>query len=260
MTSAAPPGAPGGLVLPGGTYDNPLAMGDQSLPPAVTLPLTDIRVGSKINLEMSRDTVAPITVVAEVDATNLQALRDWVKPAFEAQTNVPLTYLPFFARATALGLMAYPLMNSVLTEMGQIIPRFVHLGVAIQVQGGVTVPVLRNVETKDVGAIAQELHALAERARTGQLTLEETAGHSFVITNPGRWGATLFGTPIIKPPNVGILSFEAIVKRPVVVEGDQIAVRPMMYLALTADHRAVDGAEMLGFVAKVKDILENLRF
>lgn len=253
-----PPGAPGGLVLPGGTQDNPLAIGLSLDPPLLRMPLTHMRSATAMIMDHMRQTTAPVTVVAEVDVTNLKQLRDWLKPQFEAQTGIPLTYTPFFARATVIGLQAYPMMNASMTPTEYVIPRFIHLGVAIQVPGAVAVPYIAHAETKTIPELAQELYVLAQRARSGQISYHDMIGQTFVITNPGKYGKYLFGTPTIKPPNVGILSFEAIHKRPVVLDNDELAVRHMMYISATADHRAVDGADVAGFVGKVKEVLEHL--
>lgn len=258
--AAVPPGAPAGIVLPGGTADNPLAIGVTPAPLAVTLPLNAIRHVTMRSLELSRQTTAPVSVVAEVDVSKLQALRDGAKGSFQATLGVPLTYMPFFARAATRALLAYPLMNATMTPAGFIIPRQVNLGIATQTAGGVMLPTIYNAERKSIAELAREIHVQTQKARLGMLTAPEMANQTFVITNTGRWGTTLFGTPVIKPPNVGILAFEAIKKRPVVVENDRVAVRPMMYIVLTADHRAVDGQEMIGFLGKVKESLENLQF
>lgn len=252
------PGAPAGLTMPGGTPENPLAMGGPLYPPAVTLPLSQMRRVSMLNLEHAQRTTAPVTVVAEVDATGLVSVRESLKPLAERHLGMPLTYLPFFAMATIRALKAYPIMNAMLTPQGFIIPRYIHLAVATSVPGGVLLPVVPNAERMGFWDLARAIYVQTQKARAGRLTPQELAGQTFVITNTGRWGATLFGTPIIQPPNVGILAFEAIKKRPVVTEDDQLAIRPMMYLALTADHRAVDGAEMIGFLAKVKEALEQV--
>jgi len=254
-----PPGAPGGLVLPGGTPDNPLAIGTAAGPPVVTLPLSHVRQVSMQNLQLSRMTTAPVSVVAEVDMSRVQQLRESLKPSFEAATGVPLTYLPFFVRATTRALQAFPVMNGVLTPGGFIIPRQINLGIATQTAAGVLLPTIYHAERKSIPELAVELYVQTQKARMGRLLPVEIANQTFVITNTGRWVKTLFGTPVIKPPNIGILAFEAIVKRPVVVENDQIAIRPMMYIVLTADHRAVDGREMVGFLGKVKECLETLQ-
>jgi pyruvate/2-oxoglutarate dehydrogenase complex dihydrolipoamide acyltransferase (E2) component len=247
-------------VLPGGTYDNPLAIGGSPHPPTVTLPLTRLRQQSIQNLEASRQMTAPVTVVAEVDCTNLKAYRDRWREPFQASTGVPLTYLPFFAHATARALKAYPLLNAMLTPQGYVIPRQVNLGIATSVPGGVVIPTIWNAESKRIPELARDIYQRTQLARAGRLPDQEMSSSTFLITNTGRWGNYLFGTPVIKPPNVGSAGFEPIIKRPVVGPNDQIVARPMMYLSLSADHRAVDGAEMVGFLGKVKEVLENLDF
>lgn len=254
-----PPGAPGGLTLPGGTPDNPLAIGGPPSPPYVSLPLTPVRQVAAQNLEVATRTQAPVTVVAEVDCSGIIAVREALRPAVEQRLGIPLTYLPFFASATIQALKAYPIMNSMLTPQGYVIPRQINLGVATAVPGAVLLPTVRNAERKGFWELARDLYILTQRARTGLATALDMAGQTFVITNTGSFGGTLFGTPIINPPNVGILAFEEIKKRPVVDQYDQIVARPMMYLALTADHRAVDGRDMIGFLAKVKEILEQVK-
>lgn len=250
--------AAGGIPRTAVNADNPLAMGLPLGPSALTMPVTPIRAASARNLELMRSTVAPVTTIAEVDATNLKALHDAIKPHFEATTNIPLTYLPFFARATALALMAHPIMNSIMTPQGFIVPRTINLGFAVQTPSGVLLPVIRSAETKSIPELARDIYVLNLRAQSGQITGQEMDGQTFVITNPGRYGQTLVGTPTIAPPNVGTLSFEAITRRVVALDNDQAAIRPMMYIALTADHRAVDGADMVGFMGRVKQALETL--
>jgi pyruvate/2-oxoglutarate dehydrogenase complex dihydrolipoamide acyltransferase (E2) component len=122
------------------------------------------------------------------------------------------------------------------------------------------VPIIAAAENKSIPDLAREINGIAQRARNGQLSPMDSAVASFVITNTGKFGQTLFGTPTIKPPNVGILAFEAIMKRPVALDNDEVVARPVMHVALTADHRAVDGSDMTDFVGKVKHVLENLAF
>jgi 2-oxoglutarate dehydrogenase E2 component (dihydrolipoamide succinyltransferase) len=261
MNRLAPVGAPlpaGGL--PGATPENPLAMGVPSGPPAIQVPVNPIRLGMAQSMDTMKNTSTPITVVAEVDASRLKALHDQFKPSFERDTGIPLTYMPFFARATALALQAHPIMNAMSTPQGYVIPRSVHLGIAMQVPGGILIPTVWNAESKQIPHLAKEIAEARQRAQAGLVRGDETAGSTFVITNTGRYGQTLFGTPTIKPPNVGCLAFESIMKRPVVTEHDRIEARPMMYLALTADHRAVDGQDMTAFLGKVKQVLENVAF
>jgi pyruvate/2-oxoglutarate dehydrogenase complex dihydrolipoamide acyltransferase (E2) component len=218
-----------------------------------------MRIGAMQVLDQMKRTTAPVTVVGEVDMTNLIRLRSQIKPRFERQTGIKLTYTPFFARATVKALQAYPMLNGSLGSQGYVIPRRVDLGIATQAPGVVVIPTIFNAERKSVPALAHEIHVLGQRAKAGGIGPGDM-NCTFVITNTGKYARSLFGAPTIKPPNTGILAFEAITKRPVVTEDDRIVVRPMMYLALTADHRAVDGAEMTGFLGKVTETLENLSF
>lgn len=251
-----PPGAPGGLVLPGGTWDNPLAFGRPGLPTVVNVPTSPMRPGAAAAMEYARKNTVPVSTVAEVDMSRLMELHPRNKQAV-APMGIPLTYSAYFARATVKGLQAHPLMNAAMTGHNYLIPRYVHLGVATQTPGCVLIPIIQNAESKGTLDLAREIYLNTERALRGELTGEEMSGYTFVITNPGRWGRTLFGTPIIAPGNAGILSFETIQKRPVVDEDDEIVARPMMYVVLTADHRIVDGQEMIGFLGEVKRVLEQ---
>ncbi|MGE5673349.1 MAG: 2-oxo acid dehydrogenase subunit E2 [Mycobacterium leprae] len=251
------PGAPGGMTLPGGTVDNPLAIGMSPWPPTVTVPLSMERMTSQWSLESNR-AMAPVTVVAEVDATRLFALQEAMRPRVEATTGTPLSLDPFLARATIRALQAFPLMNATLTPQGFLVPRYVHLGVVREWPKGLAMPVIRNAERYGVADLAVELHRQRERARLGQLSSADMGSQTFVIVNNARWRHSLFGTPPIQSPNVGILAFEPVVRRPVVLDDDRIGVRPMMYITLSADHRAVDGVEIMGFVGKVKGLLENV--
>lgn len=226
--------------------------------PFTIVPVNPIRHGAARVLDLMRQTTAPVSVVTEVDCTNLKRLYGQLKPQYE-RAGVPLTYTPLFARATVKALQANPIMNSTFTPMGYMVHRNVHLGIATQTPGVVLLPTIQFAETKSVPQLAQEVNTIAEKARTGRL-LPLPENSTFVITNTGKYGQTLFGTPTIKPPNVGILAFETIQKRPVVTADDRIEVRPMMYIVLTADHKAVDGSQMAAFVGDVKKCIENVAF
>lgn len=226
--------------------------------PYVVAPVSPIRHGAAMVLDRMRYTTAPVTVVAEVDCTNLQRLYEQLKPQY-AQWGIPLTYTTFFARATVRALQMHPIMNSTYTPQGYVMPKFVNLGIATQTPGVVMIPTIANAQNKSIPELAREIHSIGERAQRGMLgPMGDNA--TFVITNTGRYGTTLFGTPTIKPPNVGILAFETIQKRPVATADDRVEVHPMMYLALTADHRAVDGSDMAAFIGTVKQSLEALQF
>lgn len=240
--------------------ENPLGMGLGGEPAAFFAPITPQRAGAANLLELMRGTAVPASVIAEVDATRLQALYEASKPHFERAYGMSLGYTPFFARATVKALMANPLMNAALTPRGYVIPRYIHLGVAMQGPQNVLLPTIYHAETKGVEQLAFELNQAAQRVALGQVTAKEMADSTFVITNTGSYGQSLFGIPTIKAGNTGVLAFEAIRKRPVVTEGDKVEARPSMHIVLSADHRAVDGIHMNAFIGKVKEILETVNF
>lgn len=238
---------------------NPLAIGLAGGPPAVIAPVPPMRMAAIQTLELMRQTTAPATVVAEVDMSNLEQLYRLTKPSFEQQTGTPLTYMAFFARATVKALQAHPSLNGILAPGMQVIPRQIHLAIATQAPGVILLPTIHNAERLSIPTLAREIHQVGLRGRAGLISPLDMDS-TFVITNTGKYGKSLFGTPTIKPPNTGILAFEAITRRPVVVADDRIEVRPMMYIALTADQRAVGRDEMDGFLNTLKEVLERLAF
>jgi pyruvate dehydrogenase E2 component (dihydrolipoyllysine-residue acetyltransferase) len=208
---------------------------------------------------------AQLTTVVEADVTAISRLRQRAKAAFEAREGVKLSYLPFFALATLEALKVHPKLNAALnTEAGQIIYHDAeHLGIAVDTERGLMVPVIRNAGDLNIGGLARKIADLAARTRAGQVSPDELAGGTFTLTNTGSRGA-LFDTPIINQPQVAILGTGTVVKRPVVMEdpalGEVITVRSMVYLALTYDHRLIDGADAARFLATVKDRLEEGAF
>jgi len=208
---------------------------------------------------------AQLTTVVEADVTAITRLRQRAKADFEAREGVKLSYLPFFALATLEALKVHPKLNAVLnTEAGQIIYHDAeHLGIAVDTERGLMVPVIRNAGDLNIGGLARKIADLAARTRAGQVSPDELAGGTFTLTNTGSRGA-LFDTPIINQPQVAILGTGTVVKRPVVMEdpalGEVITVRSMVYLALTYDHRLIDGADAARFLTTVKDRLEEGAF
>jgi 2-oxoglutarate dehydrogenase E2 component (dihydrolipoamide succinyltransferase) len=208
---------------------------------------------------------AQLTTVVEADVTAITRLRQRAKADFEAREGVKLSYLPFFALATLEALKVHPKLNAVLnTEAGQIIYHDAeHLGIAVDTERGLMVPVIRNAGDLNIGGLARKIADLAARTRAGQVSPDELAGGTFTLTNTGSRGA-LFDTPIINQPQVAILGTGTVVKRPVVMEdpalGEVITVRSMVYLALTYDHRLIDGADAARFLSTVKDRLEEGAF
>jgi 2-oxoglutarate dehydrogenase E2 component (dihydrolipoamide succinyltransferase) len=208
---------------------------------------------------------AQLTTVVEVDVTRVARLRDRAKADFEAREGVRLSFLPFFALATVEALKQHPKVNaSIDVEAGTISYHDAeNLGVAVDTERGLLVPVVHDAGDLNLGGMARKIADLAERTRANRVSPDELAGGTFTLTNTGSRGA-LFDTPIINQPQVAILGTGSVVKRPVVVDdpnlGAIIAVRSMVYLALTYDHRLVDGADAARFLVTVKDRLEGGAF
>jgi pyruvate dehydrogenase E2 component (dihydrolipoamide acetyltransferase) len=206
---------------------------------------------------------AQLTTVVEADVTAIARLREQAKGDFEAREGVKLTFLPFFALAAVEALKVHPKLNAVIDGNQVTYHDAEHLGVAVDTERGLMVPVIHNAGDLNIGGVARKIGDLAQRARSGQVGPDELAGGTFTLTNTGSRGA-LFDTPIINQPQVAILGTGTVVKRPVVVDdpalGEVIAVRSMVYLALTYDHRLVDGADAARFLTTVKNRLEEGAF
>jgi 2-oxoglutarate dehydrogenase E2 component (dihydrolipoamide succinyltransferase) len=206
---------------------------------------------------------AQLTTVIEVDVTKIDRLRKAAKESFEAREGVKLTYLPFFAVAVCEALKQHPVLNSIV-EGDQITYHGAeHLGIAVDTERGLLVPVIKDAGDLNMGGIARKITDVAARTRENKITPDELGGGTFTITNTGSRGA-LFDTPIINQPQVAILGLGAVVKRPMVVKGadggETIAIRSMVYLALSYDHRVVDGADAARFLVTLKERLEDGRF
>ncbi len=206
---------------------------------------------------------AQLTTVVEADVTAIARLRDQARQDFEAREGVKLSFLPFFALAAVEALKVHPKLNAVIDGDQVTYHDAEHVGIAVDTERGLMVPVIHNAGDLNIGGLARKISDLANRTRSGQVTPDELAGGTFTLTNTGSRGA-LFDTPIINQPQVAILGTGTVVKRPVVVEdpalGEVIAVRSMVYLALTYDHRLVDGADAARFLTTVKSRLEEGAF
>ncbi len=206
---------------------------------------------------------AQLTTVVEADVTAIARLRERAKGDFEAREGVKLTFLPFFALAAVEALKVHPKLNAVINGDQVTYHDAEHLGVAVDTDRGLMVPVIHNAGDLNIGGLARKISDLAQRTRSGQVGPDELAGGTFTLTNTGSRGA-LFDTPIINQPQVAILGTGTVVKRPVVVEdaslGEVITVRSMVYLALTYDHRLVDGADAARFLNTVRTRLEEGAF
>jgi pyruvate dehydrogenase E2 component (dihydrolipoamide acetyltransferase) len=193
--------------------------------------------------------------IDEVDMTKVAGLRAKSKDEFEKRYETKLTFMPFFVKAAVAGLRAFPTMNASLDGTNVVLHKEINVGIAVALDWGLIVPVIKNADEKNILGIQRNLNDLAERARGKKLKPEEVQEGTFSITNPGVFGG-LFGLPVISQPNVGILGLGAIEKRPVVIN-DSIAIRSMCYISLSYDHRVVDGAIAHQFMHKVKETLEN---
>jgi 2-oxoglutarate dehydrogenase E2 component (dihydrolipoamide succinyltransferase) len=225
------------------------------------VPFTNIRRRTAEHMVRSKATSAHTLTAIEVDYDKVERVRRAHKDAFKAQHGASLTYLPFIARATIDAIADYPNINSSVGDDELIIHRDVHLGIAVDLDlQGLIVPVVRSASDKRLPALARDIADLAGRARNKKLGADEIAGGTFTITNPGPFG-TFLTAPIINQPQVAILSTDGIKKRPVVVElpdgSDGIAIHPTGMLALSFDHRVIDGAYASAFIARVKEILET---
>ena len=208
---------------------------------------------------------AQLTSVVEVDVSRIAALRNKSKSAFESREGVKLSFLPFFAKAACEALKQFPTVNASMNQVENTVTYYdaEHVGIAVDTERGLLVPVIRDAGDLNIAGLARKINDLAERTRTNKLSPDELSGGTFTITNTGSRGA-LFDTPIINQPQVAILGTGAVVKRPVVVTdssgADVIAVRQMVYLALTYDHRLVDGADAARFLSAIKARLEEGAF
>jgi 2-oxoglutarate dehydrogenase E2 component (dihydrolipoamide succinyltransferase) len=203
----------------------------------------------------AQQTAAILTTFNEVDMSAVMALRQRRRDAFKERYGVGLGYMSFFTKATIGALKAFPHLNAEMRVDELIVKRYYDIGIAVGVEEGLVVPILRDADRKSFAEIEAEIADLGKRARENALSLEELMGGTFTITNGGVFGS-LLSTPILNPPQVGILGMHKIQERPVAVKG-QVEVRPLMYLALSYDHRVVDGREAVQFLVRLKELLED---
>jgi pyruvate dehydrogenase E2 component (dihydrolipoamide acetyltransferase) len=218
-------------------------------------PMSVMRQKIAEHMVLSKRVSPHVYSVDEVDVTGIAAIRAKSKAKFEETTGTKLTFMPFFVRAAVEGLRAFPTVNSSVDGTNIVLHKECNIGIAVALDWGLIVPVIKNAEEKNFLGIARAINDLAERARAKKLKPEEVQEGTFSITNPGVFGG-LFGLPVISQPNVAILGLGTIEKRPVVVD-DAIAIRSMVYLTLSYDHRIVDGAVAHQFMGRIKHTLEN---
>jgi pyruvate dehydrogenase E2 component (dihydrolipoamide acetyltransferase) len=217
--------------------------------------MTPMRRKIAEHMVLSRRTSAHVTTVFAVDFSRIVDITNREKERFEREANIRLSYTPFFIRAVIDGLKRFPILNSSLSGDTIIYKKYINMGIAVALEWGLIVPVIRNADEKSFLGLTRALSDLADRARAKKLSVEEVQAGTFTITNPGALGA-LFATPIINQPQVAILGVGAVNKMPVVIN-DAIAIRSIVHLSLSYDHRVIDGAVADQFMAAVKKYLEN---
>jgi pyruvate dehydrogenase E2 component (dihydrolipoamide acetyltransferase) len=252
-TASVPPGVSGGqlhAVLETAVPREKMYFGNYEVQP-----MSAMRQRIAEHMVASKRVSAHVYSVDEIDMTKIASLRAKSKDEFEKRYETKLTFMPFFVKAAVAGLRAFPTLNASLDGTNVILHKEINIGIAVALDWGLLVPVVKNADEKNILGIQRTMNDLAERARSKKLKPEEVQEGTFSITNPGVFGG-LFGLPVISQPNVGILGLGAIEKRPVVIN-DSIAIRSMCYVTLSYDHRVVDGAIAHQFLHKVKETLEN---
>ncbi|HTS71821.1 MAG TPA: dihydrolipoamide acetyltransferase family protein, partial [Terriglobia bacterium] len=222
---------------------------------AQVVPMTPIRRQIAEHMVASKHTSAHVYTVVEVEMTHVVAARERFKKEFEQRHGIKLTFTPFIVRACVEAIKELPIINSSVEGTNIILKRDVNIGIAVALENGLIVPVIKRADEKNFLGVARAVQDLADRARSKRLSVDDVQGGTFTITNPGSFGG-LFGLPIINQPQVAILGVGAIEKRPV-VRDDAIAIRHMVYLSISYDHRVIDGAAAERFMGKVKSVLEN---
>jgi pyruvate dehydrogenase E2 component (dihydrolipoamide acetyltransferase) len=258
-----PPSAPSAALAPPAVSGGQVHVAFESAVPREKMyfgnytvePMSNMRQRIAEHMVASKRVSPHVYSVDEIDMTKVASLRAKSKDEFEKRYETKLTFMPFFVKAAVAGLRAFPTMNASLDGTNVILHKEINIGIAVALDWGLIVPVVKGADEKNVLGIQRTLNDLAERARSKKLKPEEVQEGTFSITNPGVFGG-LFGLPVISQPNVGILGLGMIEKRPVVIN-DSIAIRSMCYVTLSYDHRVVDGAVAHQFLHKVKETLEN---
>jgi len=224
--------------------------------PGTTVPLTPMRRAIAVNMLKSKQTIPHAWTVAEVDMTRVVRFRQQVKDSFKQREAVDLTFVPIMVKAVVEGLKAVPMLNASWGENGVSLHKDINIGIAVSVDDGLIVPVIHQADRLSIAGLARAIDDLARRARAGKLSIPDVQGATFTVNNPGTFG-TILSYSIIAPPQAGILAMDAIVKRPVVTDGDAIAIRSMMNLCLSFDHRVLDGVSAARFLQGVRRWLEG---
>ncbi|GGA37025.1 dihydrolipoyllysine-residue succinyltransferase component of 2-oxoglutarate dehydrogenase complex [Kroppenstedtia guangzhouensis] len=232
------------------------APGEDLSKPVERVPMTRRRQTIAKRLVEAQQTAAMLTTFNEVDMSAVIEIRKRRKEAFKEQHDVNLGFMSFFTKAVVGALKAYPVLNAEIDGTDVLYKKFYDIGIAVATDNGLVVPVVRDADRRSFAEIEREIANLAQKARNNKLALSDLQGGTFTITNGGVFGS-LLSTPILNAPQVGILGMHTIQKRPVTVDGDRLEHRPMMYIALSYDHRLVDGKEAVGFLVTIKKLLED---
>ena len=207
------------------------------------------------NLLLSQHQTAHLTTFNEIDMTAITALRERLRERVEKEQGVKLSYMPFFVKAACLALEAYPAVNAQIDGDTIVYKHYVNMGIAVASDAGLVVPNVKDADKKSIVQIGKDIAAVAKRARDGKLSMDDLTGGSFTITNGGVFGS-LLSTPIINYPQVGILGLHKTQDRPVAIDG-KVEIRPMMYAALSYDHRMIDGQQAVLFLVRFKELMED---
>ena len=221
------------------------------------VPMSKLRQVIATRLKTAQNTAAMLTTFNEVDMTELMAMRADYRQEFEAAYGTRLGFMGMFVLASIQALQDFPAVNAEIDGTDIIYKNYYNIGVAVGTPQGLVVPVVRNAGAMNLAAIESQIADFGDRARNGKITPDDMAGGTFTISNGGVYGS-LMSTPILNPPQSGILGMHKIEKRPVVID-DQVVIRPMMYLALSYDHRIIDGREAVSFLARIKELVEDPR-
>ena len=235
----------------------PAAPAAQPRPGDELISLTPIRKAIAEHMVRSRQTSPHAWCAVEVDMTSVVALRKAEREKFRASEGVDLTYVPFVTSATVEALKAHPEVNATWTAEGILRRRAINISIAVSAPGGLIVPVIHDADRLSIAGLAHQINDLATRARANQLKLPDIEGGTFCVNNPGTFG-TVISAPIINQPQAAIMTMEAIVKRPVVLPGDLIGIRSIMFMGMSFDHRVIDGLEAASFLVDVKKNLEAM--
>ena len=219
------------------------------------VPMSRLRRRAAERLKLAQDTAAMLTTFNEVDTSAVQALRAAYGEAFEKRHGVRLGFMSFFVKASVAALVEYPAVNAQIDGDDIVYKHYHDIGVAVSAPQGLVVPVLRDAAQMSFAAVEQAIRTLGVKARDGKLALDDLLGGTFTISNGGVFGS-LMSTPIINPPQSAILGMHKVEERPVAVDGD-VVIRPMMYLALSYDHRIIDGREAVSFLVRIKECIED---